>query len=335
MSNSYFSNKLLFTDRRESIDPILKAKRKRKLKKTRKKQRVRRNKKTTLASGLKGLKKTDILSLILDIMGKSQEKAEKKVLKDKKPRKMKLATLRGQGVSRGGYGLGKLTQTKEKKTPTETQSKQKKDESNRDYYVRLAGLYEGQPKLQEVLMSLSLTEATRLTKTEANKMIGRATGTLKGELENLSEDIIDFNDMVFEAPIVRKKQTATGDRTRVVRPATRAPQADIIPDPLRVIVEEEQPEPEPQEEEADVEEQPEPQEEEAPQPKPPRKGRSDKDKKRGKYKTQKMRMRETYDTIMRQEPEARESYIEGLKETSQRYHYFEDLNALERYGRTI
>ena len=60
----YFSNKLLFTDRRESIDPILKAERKNVLKKSRKKQRGKRKKKGRLATGLKGMKKTDILKLI-------------------------------------------------------------------------------------------------------------------------------------------------------------------------------------------------------------------------------------------------------------------------------
>ena len=43
-----------------------------------------------------------MLKLMLDVMGKSKEQDEKKLLKNKKPRKMKLAALRGQGVSKEG-----------------------------------------------------------------------------------------------------------------------------------------------------------------------------------------------------------------------------------------
>tara|TARA_R110002126_G_scaffold92802_2_gene220086 strand:- start:156 stop:1475 length:1320 start_codon:yes stop_codon:yes gene_type:complete len=202
MNNLYFSNKLLFTDRRESIDPILKAKRKLVLKKKRKKQRVRRKKKTTLGKGLLNLKKTDILKLILDIMGKSKEKDEKKLLKDKKPRKMKLSGIKGKGSSRGGYGLGRIGATiKQKQSPTEKQSKKKKDESNREYYVRLASLYDGQPKLQEVLMGLSLSEIDRVSKSETidlfnklekvqNENLKRATGLQKKREQKILDNLI-------------------------------------------------------------------------------------------------------------------------------------------------
>ena len=221
MSNLYFNNKLLFTDRRESIDPILKSQRKNKLKKARKKQRVRRNKKTRLASGLNSMNKNDMLKLMLDVMGKSKEGDERKSLKNKKPRRMKLATLRGQGVSKGGYGLGRISNKKESKVPTDNQIKKKKGESSREYYIRLATLFEGMPKSQEMMIALSATENNRPTTKETHQMIGRAAGQIRGS------GLIDFQKRAPEEDI-----TTTGQRKVVPASAPEPePASESAPEP--------------------------------------------------------------------------------------------------------
>ena len=188
MNNSlYFSNKLIFNKstinplgkRLEELKPELKKSRKNKLKKSRNKQRGRRKIKRRAGKALKQFNQSELLKLILQLMGKGINK-DNKVIKEPKKKKMKLAKLRGVGVSRGGYGIANISSSGGgRKTP-----QRKGNETSNEYLMRVA---EDNPMLALVYSAL-----TSKTQREAEDKIKKAVNLPTGELANVSKVLSRF-----------------------------------------------------------------------------------------------------------------------------------------------